>query len=83
VNQASRPARAAHLTFILFGVYLAILVGSTTHEQLMLGSRSKIPLSREECEELPANFSNSLPQGERHPEALHSASSNPEALVTD
>jgi len=44
VNRASGVARAAHVTFVLFGVYLAILVGSTTDLQLLVGTTAKIPL---------------------------------------
>ena len=44
VNRASSVARAAHLTFVLFGVYLAVLVGSTTDVQLLVGTTSRIPL---------------------------------------
>ncbi|HEX5079233.1 MAG TPA: pentapeptide repeat-containing protein [Geminicoccaceae bacterium] len=43
-NAASRHARNGYVTFLLFGLYLAIIFGSTTHEQLLRESPVTLPL---------------------------------------
>lgn len=42
-NQASARVRGLWITFILFGTYLAIAIGGTTHEQLLLESPVGLP----------------------------------------
>ena len=44
VNDASRNVRAAFLTFLVAGLYFAILIGSTTDEQLLKESGIVLPL---------------------------------------
>jgi uncharacterized membrane protein len=44
VNAASGHARNVYVTFLLFGLYLAIIFGSTTHEQLLRESPVTLPL---------------------------------------
>jgi uncharacterized protein YjbI with pentapeptide repeats len=43
-NSASGHARNVYVTFLLFGLYLAIIFGSTTHEQLLRESPVTLPL---------------------------------------
>jgi hypothetical protein len=43
-NEASQLARKVYLSFLLFSVYIAILVGSTTDEQLLRGTAAKVPV---------------------------------------
>jgi uncharacterized protein YjbI with pentapeptide repeats len=43
-NTASGHVRNVYLTFLLFGLYLAIIVGSTTHGQLLRASPVTLPL---------------------------------------
>ncbi len=43
-NAASGDARNVYITFLLFGLYLAIIFGSTTHEQLLRESPVTLPL---------------------------------------
>jgi hypothetical protein len=43
-NAASGHARNVYVTFLLFGLYLAIIFGSTTHEQLLRESPVTLPL---------------------------------------
>ncbi|MBF0371362.1 MAG: hypothetical protein HQL52_18120, partial [Magnetococcales bacterium] len=43
-NESARVARGVHLTFLLVGVYFAILIGSTTHKQLLMESNIILPL---------------------------------------
>ena len=43
-NDASQLARKVYLSFLLFSVYIAILVGSTTDEQLLRGTGAKLPI---------------------------------------
>ena len=43
-NDASQLARRVYLSFLVFCVYIAILVGSTTHEQLLRGIGAKLPV---------------------------------------
>ena len=43
-NEASQLARKVYLSFLLFSVYIAILVGSTTDEQLLRGIGAKLPI---------------------------------------
>lgn len=43
-NTASQHARNVYVTFLLFGLYLAIIFGSTTHEQLLRESPVTLPL---------------------------------------
>ena len=44
INDASRNARAAFLTFLLAGLYFAIVIGSTTDEQLLRAAGITMPL---------------------------------------
>ncbi|MBF0293659.1 MAG: pentapeptide repeat-containing protein [Magnetococcales bacterium] len=44
VNEAIKLNREVHLLFVLVGIYLAILIGSTTHKQLLLESPVTLPL---------------------------------------
>ena len=34
-NDASHFARNVYITFLLLGTYIAVIIGSTTHEQLL------------------------------------------------
>jgi len=43
-NESSQLARKVYLFFLLFSVYIAILVGSTTDEQLFRGIGAKLPI---------------------------------------
>ena len=43
-NSASSHARNVYITFLLFGLYLAIIFGSTTHEQLLRQGPVTLPL---------------------------------------
>ncbi|OSM00146.1 putative pentapeptide repeat protein [Magnetofaba australis IT-1] len=43
-NASGRLARGIHLGFLLVGVYFAILVGSTTHKQLLMESPITLPI---------------------------------------
>ncbi|MGH6900086.1 MAG: pentapeptide repeat-containing protein [Geminicoccaceae bacterium] len=43
-STASAHARNVYVTFLLFGLYLAIIFGSTTHEQLLRESPVTLPL---------------------------------------
>ena len=43
-NEAAQLVRRVYLTFLLVGVYLAILVGATTHEQLLRGTGAILPV---------------------------------------
>ncbi len=43
-DEAARNARNVYLTFLLAGLYIAILIGSTTHEQLLRESGVTLPL---------------------------------------
>jgi hypothetical protein len=43
-NAASGHARSVYVTFLLFGLYLAIISGSTTHEQLLREGPVTLPL---------------------------------------
>ena len=44
VNEAGRHARTVYVTYLLFGLYLAIIIGGTTHLQLLLESPITLPL---------------------------------------
>jgi len=44
INEASSNVRNAYLTFLLAGLYFAILIGSTTDEQLLRESGVTLPL---------------------------------------
>lgn len=43
-NESSGNARATWMVFILLGAYLAVTVGATTYEQLLLGATIELPL---------------------------------------
>ncbi len=43
-NEASRRCRTAYLTFLLVSVYFALIVGSTTDEQLLRGTAIALPI---------------------------------------
>jgi uncharacterized protein YjbI with pentapeptide repeats len=43
-NESSRHLRGLHLSFVLFCGYLAVAVGSTTHEQFLREGNIKLPL---------------------------------------
>lgn len=43
-NESAKTVRGVFLTFMLVSLYLAILVGSTTHKQLLLESSIPLPL---------------------------------------
>jgi hypothetical protein len=43
-NDVSAQARTTWFTYILFGAYLAVAVGSTTHKELLLGTPIELPL---------------------------------------
>ena len=44
VNDATRNARNGYLFFVLAGLYVAVLVGSTTDEMLLRGTTIKLPV---------------------------------------
>ncbi|MBF0382967.1 MAG: pentapeptide repeat-containing protein [Magnetococcales bacterium] len=44
VNKTAEVARGVHLTFLLISLYIAIIIGSTTHKQLLLESDITLPL---------------------------------------
>ena len=43
-NDASAQARTTWFTFMLFGAYLGVTIGSTTHKQLLLDAPIELPL---------------------------------------
>ena len=43
-NEASRRCRTVYLTFLLVAVYFALIVGSTTDEQLLRGTAITLPI---------------------------------------
>ena len=44
-DAAANDAEGSYLRFAVFGLYLAVVVGATTHEELLKGSVVTMPVS--------------------------------------